>query len=258
MSTSSISRSAEARRPLPWSAEAAHDGGERTISFFDPGLDAAAPLIGELRGLGVGVSVHHDAFNAIVEVATRPPSLLVISSSAWGAQAVRLIDVARERFEQPVALAMARTDDPQDFATAIVAGLSPLLERPYRLDPLLTALRHITNRHQADALFHVGDLSLDATALSAHYRGRRIELSANEFAAMWLLAQRCGRGLTPLELSAVVWPDRGTTLASTRTLIRRLRVRLAEAGVPVSVSTVRGIGYRLDGCGVEGCEISSG
>lgn len=246
---------AAASRP-PWSADSSSGSGNRALSFFDPALEADAALVSELRAQAVAVSVHHDAFNVMIEMATRPPSLLVISSAVWGAEAVRLIEVARERFEVPVALAMMRTDDPQDFATAIVAGLSPLLERPYRLDSLLAALRQTAIRPQADARLTVGDLSLDATALTARYRGHRVELSAKEFAALWLLGQRCGRGVTPLELSAVVWPDRGTTLASTRTLIRRLRRRLHEAHVPVTIRTVRGIGYMLDECGGQDCELS--
>lgn len=242
---------------MPWSAEPASGGGNRALSIFDPDLQPDRAFVSELRSQGARVSVHHDAFNVMIEMATQPPSLLVISSAAWGAEAVRLIEVARDRFELPVALAMTRTDDPEDFATAILAGLSPLLERPYRLDPLLAALRQTATPQQAETLLIVGDLHLDTTALSAHFRGRRVELSAKEFAALWILGKRCGHGVTPLELSAAVWPDRGTTLASTRTLIRRLRDRLREADVAVQVRTVRGIGYRLGGCGAEDCELSS-
>lgn len=244
-----------AERSYSASHDGSGDGHGRTLAIFDPDLAGDGALVRELRALGVEVSIHHDPFNVIVEMATLPPSLLVISSVAWGAQAARIIAVARERFEVPVALAIERTDDPADFATAIVAGISPLLDRPYRVDALLAALRQTASRDLRDETLSIGDLVLNASALSAHYRGRRIGLSAKEFAALWMLGQRCGLGVRPLELGAVIWPDRGTTLASTRTLVRRLRVRLAEAQVRLSVTTVRGIGYRLEGCCVESCAV---
>ena len=90
-------------------------------------------------------------------------------------------------------------------------------------------------------------LDLDRDAHRVHVGGTELHLTPKEFDLLALLDAERGRVLTRDQLMDDVWD--ANWFGSPKTLdvnIQRLRKKLQEADAPVTIVTVRGVGFRLE------------
>ena len=109
----------------------------------------------------------------------------------------------------------------------------------------VAALLRRANHRRAHGRLRVGPLEVDPPTREVRLRGRRLELSAKEFALLRALAVEPARVLTKEELLRGVWGFR--SMGQTRTLDShacRLRHKLGADGDRFVVN-VWGVGYRL-------------
>lgn len=219
-------------------------GRVRAVVFLDPELDTEWPLLLRLRSLGIEASVHADAFCALLEVGAHHPDALVLSAQTPVGDAVRTVSILRAQFALPILLAMG-PEEAESATPLIIAGARPLLERPYRFESLLAALREVGPQHSTSQPIRIGALFLDPAGLAARLGNRRLDLSPKEFAVLWTLAENGDEVVSQEEFLRQVWPDREVSAATLTTAIGRVRHRLAEAGIDRAILTVRRLGYRL-------------
>jgi DNA-binding response OmpR family regulator len=134
-------------------------------------------------------------------------------------------------------------------------GADDFVPKPFSYGELrlrLAALLRRTGERGGRGRLSVGALELDPAAREVRLRGRRVALSAKEFALLRALMAEPTRVLTKEELLRDVWGFR--SLGTTRTLDShacRLRNKLGVDGDRFVVN-VWGVGYRLvDGPGVD-------
>ncbi|GEL48163.1 hypothetical protein CHO01_32790 [Cellulomonas hominis] len=147
----------------------------RSVLFLDPELETDCMLLCQLRAMGIGASVHADAFGAVLEVGEHRPDALVLSARTPVGDAVRTVAILRAEFALPILLAMA-PEETEAAAPVIVAGARPLLELPYRLESVLAALGEIAPDRSRVEPVQVGALVLDPAALDGRYNGRHLNL----------------------------------------------------------------------------------
>jgi two-component system copper resistance phosphate regulon response regulator CusR len=88
---------------------------------------------------------------------------------------------------------------------------------------------------------------VDAIRHRATRGGRRIDLSAKEFALLALLAHHTGEVLTRTQIAAMVWDihfDSDTNVVDVA--VSRLRSRVDDPFERKLIHTVRGVGYVLE------------
>ena len=93
----------------------------------------------------------------------------------------------------------------------------------------------------------IGGAQLDRDFHIVSNNGNSIALTALEFRLLWFLAEAEGRLLTRAQILEHVWND--TSGVPTRVVdvhVAALRKKLVEVHAPLEISSVRGIGYRLD------------
>lgn len=76
---------------------------------------------------------------------------------------------------------------------------------------------------------------------------KELQLSAKEYDLLALLHQEAGQAITRERIMETVWDEHW--FGSTKTLdvtLGRLRGKLAEAGAPVEIVALRGVGFRLE------------
>jgi DNA-binding winged helix-turn-helix (wHTH) protein len=88
-------------------------------------------------------------------------------------------------------------------------------------------------------------LFFDAVSGTMAYRGRAVGLSRLEVALMRVLLEQAGRPIHSSQLIRIAWERDVRTEAQLRNYIVRLRAKLETLGVPASIVTLRGRGYRL-------------
>ncbi|AEV87087.1 yclJ-like transcriptional regulatory protein [Actinoplanes sp. SE50] len=97
----------------------------------------------------------------------------------------------------------------------------------------------------ASAPASVPELVVNPTARTAHVVGRALRLTRQEFDLLLFLTTHSGRVFTRLQLMQQAWKgpaDRNERCVDV--YVRRLRVHLAGRGP--KITTVYGVGYRLD------------
>ena len=96
-------------------------------------------------------------------------------------------------------------------------------------------------------MLKVADLELDLLRRRANRAGKKIDMTAKEFALLELLLRRQGEVLPRSLIASQVWDmnfDSDTNVIDVA--VRRLRAKVDDGFEPRLIHTVRGMGYVLD------------
>lgn len=141
-----------------------------------------------------------------------------------------------------------------DKVKLLLGGAADYLTKPFE-NPELLARIQVQLRKSAAPLFPVlraGDVELDTASRQAAVRGTPVHLTKTEYAILKLLLQNPGQAVAKsviLERISLDTPD--CTEYSLKQHVSNLRKKLREAGGKEYIQAVWGIGFRLDGKGVE-------
>ena len=156
-------------------------------------------------------------------------------------------ELRRRRVETPILMLTAR-DAVKDRVRGLDSGADDYLTKPFAFEEFLARVRALARRHLVDrtALLQAGDLSLDTRGRTATARGKPISLTMKEFAILEYLLHNRDRLLERNQIAEHVWDY---TFSSESNLVEvyiaRLRRKLAAAGLPDCITTVRHGGYRF-------------
>jgi DNA-binding response OmpR family regulator len=163
------------------------------------------------------------------------------------------IDVCRRlrAAHPPLAiLILTARDEPLDIVAGLDAGADDYLIKPFNLPELLARVRahvrRVATTSPADAPgapLDVAGVRIDPASRRVHRGHDELSLRPKEFDLLLLLAAEAGRVVTRERIMQEVWDT--AWLGSTKTLdnhILSLRSKLADG----AISTLRGIGYRLE------------
>jgi DNA-binding response OmpR family regulator len=148
-----------------------------------------------------------------------------------------------------IVILTARTDE-IDVVVGLDAGADDYVGKPFRLGELMARVRahlrrpHAEGRHET---FEVGSLTVDMASRRVVCEGSEVELRPKEFDLLALLIANAGRAMPRERIMEEVWDEHW--FGSTKTLdmhISALRRKLAESSDQVVITTLRGVGYRLE------------
>ena len=148
----------------------------------------------------------------------------------------------------PVLFLTAR-DQVEDRVKGLELGADDYLVKPFAFSELLARVRTLLRRGRAKEpdLLAIADLELDVLRRRATRAGRRIDLTAKEFALLELFLRRPGEVLSRSFIASQVWDmnfDSDTNVVEVA--IRRLRAKVDDDFVPKLIHTLRGMGYVLE------------
>jgi two-component system OmpR family response regulator len=201
-----------------------------------------------LAAEGFNVSVCHRGDDALHLASTEKFDAVVLDIMMPGRDGMSVLARLREmRNTVPVILLTAR-DELSDRVSGLNQGADDYLTKPFSIDELVARLRAVLRRLSDGglALVQLADLTLNLVTREVRRGGRRIELTAREFAVLEYLLRSPGRVHTRTQLCEQVWDyhfDTGTNVVDVA--IQRLR-RKVDDGHPVAlIQTVRGVGYTM-------------
>jgi len=134
-----------------------------------------------------------------------------------------------------------------DRVRGLDAGAEDYLCKPFAFEELLARVRSLTRRldRRPPAALSCGDVTLDLDGQRASRGGRRLDLTAKEFALLVLFVRNAGAVLSRPRIYEQVWDEEYDPLSNTLAVhVVELRRKL-EAHGPRLVETVRGVGYVL-------------
>lgn len=159
-----------------------------------------------------------------------------------------VLRAVREDSQVPVIVVSAK-DSEADVVSALELGADDYLTKPYSIRELLARLNAVVRRSthaEESEVWNVGTLELDATNYQMKVEGEVFDLPRKEFEVMALLVEQSGRIVTRDRILEEVW---GMDWGDTKSLdqhIRRLRRKLESDSSAPEITTIRGVGYRLE------------
>lgn len=150
-----------------------------------------------------------------------------------------------EGIATPILLLTAR-DGVSDRVAGLDAGADDYLGKPFAVAELRARVRALLRRqsdHKASLLI-AGELTMDTASHEVRLAENRLELTSREYAILEYLLRNKGRLLTKGMIAEHVWDYRfDSDFNLIEVYIRRLRLKLENAGGKRLIHTVRNSGY---------------
>jgi DNA-binding response OmpR family regulator len=212
--------------------------------------DALRTQIAALLGAaGHRVDEASDGRLALQQALADPPDVLLLDLGLPGLDGLRLCERLRRESPHhvPVLMLTARDQLPDKLA-GFAAGGDDYLVKPFAGEELLARVQALARRGLAgqDYLLQVGPLSLDRRAGEAFRDGRRLALPPMPLAILRLLMEAHPRALTRSALIRQLWDDEPPQSDPLRSHVHQLRAVMDRPFERPLLTTVHGIGYRLD------------
>jgi DNA-binding response OmpR family regulator len=158
----------------------------------------------------------------------------------------------READDWTPVLMLTAKDGEFDEAEGLDTGADDYLTKPFSFVVLVARLRALLRRSRigapsGDGLV-AGDLHLDPIAHTCTRGDTEVPLTAREVAVLGFLMRRAGSVVSKQEILDNVWdPAFEGDPNIVEVYVRRLRKKIDEPFGARTISTVRGVGYRVDG-----------
>ncbi|MCC6657450.1 MAG: heavy metal response regulator transcription factor [Rhodocyclaceae bacterium] len=208
----------------------------KTGDYLKQGLTEAGFVADLARngpdGLHLGLSEDYD--------------LVVLDIMLPGLDGWQVLRELRQAGRHAPVLFLTARDQVEDRVKGLELGADDYLVKPFAFSELLARCRSLLRRGKAKEpeTLKAADLELDLMRRRVTRAGRRIDLTAKEFALLELLLRRQGEVLPRSLIASQVWDmnfDSDTNVIEVA--MRRLRAKIDDDFEPKLIRTVRGMGY---------------
>jgi two-component system, OmpR family, response regulator len=209
----------------------------------------------ELRGL-LGRGLREEGF-AVEAVATGAaaldrvpavePDVLVVDIGLPDADGRDVCQALRARGVQTPVLFLTARDALVDRIAGFDAGGDDYLPKPFALAELVVRLRALLRRVGANGAVEAAGLLLDPVTHSVSDDAHEVPLTPTEFRLLARLLANPGEAVRRRELVRAGWPQGAIVRQNTLdAYIARLRRKLRPLRHAPAITTVHGVGYRIE------------
>ena len=205
-----------------------------------------------LRAAGYATTTVTDGPSAIALARDEDFELLILDLGLPILDGTEVLKTLRAQGRRLPVIILSARDDVRDKVAGLQLGADDYLTKPFELDELLARMRALHRRATQDAtrVLEVDGLRLDPAAHRVTRDGVEVALSAREFSILHLLMSRAGQVVSRFTILDEVW-DGETDLRSNviDVHVASLRTKIDKPWGSSTITTVRGVGYRVDEAG---------
>jgi two-component system OmpR family response regulator len=209
----------------------------------EPRLSRA--IAGALGAAGYVVDCAGDGARADLLAHTERYDAILLDLGLPGLDGLSLLRAWRKQgLAMPVLVLTARSSW-HEKVEGIDSGADDYVGKPFRMEEVLARLRAVLRRAQGHAapLLSAGALRLDPRTASVTVGDQPVRLTGHEYRVLSYLMHHAGRVVSQAELAEHIYAlDADRDSNTVEVFIARLRRKLGAA----SITTVRGLGYRLE------------
>jgi DNA-binding response OmpR family regulator len=224
--------------------------GPGDILLIEDDEDIASSLLAVLSGEGHTVRWCPLGRDGLDAARARAPDLVLLDLGLPDMDGVQVCRELQHLEPAPVVVILTARAHEMDLVLGLDAGADDYLTKPFRLAELLARVRAHLRRQtgvSTPTRRQSGVLVVDAAARRAWCAGNELTLRPKELDLLALLVSEAGHAVTRERIMSEVWDE--NWFGSTRTLDQHvlwLRQKLAAAGLTEAITTLRGVGYRLE------------
>ena len=212
---------------------------EKVASFIQNGL----------REEGYAVDVAYNGQDGLDMAESNDYDLIVLDLMLPGRSGLDVLERLREEHIFTPVLVLTAKDSIQDKVRGLDSGCDDYLTKPFSFDELLARIRALFRRcqDQPTAKLSVDDLVLNPVSRKVTRDGKRIDLTAKEYALLDYLMRNAGRVLSRAQIAEHVWDldfDTFTNIIDVH--INHLRRKVDDGFDKKLIRTVRGMGYSIE------------
>jgi two-component system copper resistance phosphate regulon response regulator CusR len=202
-----------------------------------------------LKAEGFAVDIAADGVEGTEFATSYAYDAIILDIMLPGCSGTEVLETIRQKNRQVPILMLTARDSVADKVKHLSAGADDYLTKPFAFSELLVRVRALLRRapvqQRADSII-VADLEIDRLGRQIKRAGKRIDLSAKEYALMEYLALNAGRVLSRNMIVEHVWDQSFEGLTNiVDVYIRQLRGKIDEGHDFKLIKTVRGAGYIL-------------
>jgi two-component system, OmpR family, response regulator len=201
-----------------------------------------------LRNAGFETYEACDGVDALSKLDSLKVDLFIIDIMMPNMNGWELCRELREAYDLPILILTARGETSQKIK-GFELGTDDYLVKPFEPLEMVVRVKALLKRYKitTSQVVQVGDLLMDRKTFVITVNGQDLNLPLKEFELLFKLASYPGRTFTREQLIEDIW---GYDFVGTgRTLdvhINRLRDRFPEEKHSFKITTIRGLGYRME------------
>ena len=205
-----------------------------------------------LRREGYEVGVAQDGLAAIAEFDRNGADLVLLDLMLPGMAGTEVCRNLRQRSAVPIIMVTAK-DGEVDKVVGLELGADDYVTKPFSSRELVARIRAVLRRggepeELSPSVVEAGPERIDVDRHLVSVRGEIVPMPLKEFDLLEFLVRNAGRVLTRGQLIDRVWGS--DYVGDTKTLdvhVKRVRAKIeVDPANPVSLLTVRGLGYKFE------------
>ena len=169
----------------------------------------------------------------------------------WMLPGMSGIEICRNiRLENKVVpiIFLTAKDTVDDVVFGLETGANDYIRKPFSFEELLARIRVLMRKNETQStIFSAGDIVLNIEKHTVTKKGNQIELTQKEFSLLEYFLRNKGKVCRRTRIIEKVWDihfDYDNSVIDV--YINSLRKKLDEVGKPSLITTVRGVGYKID------------
>jgi len=201
-----------------------------------------------LRNEGFDIYEASDGVDALAQLETLKADLVILDVMMPNMDGWELCRELRESYDLPLLMLTAKGETAQKIK-GFQLGTDDYLVKPFEPLELVARVKALLKRYRiaTSQTVQVGELVMDHKTYELTVRGEMLTLPRKEFELLFKLASYPGQTIGREQLIEDIW---GYDFeGNERTLdvhINRLRERFPEEEYSFRITTIRGLGYRLE------------
>lgn len=219
------------------------------IMIVDDDLNIRELVIALLQNNGFDVCEAADGREALQKISVDNPDLAIIDIMMPNMDGFELCRHLRSYYENMPVLMLTAKGELASKVKGFGLGTDDYLTKPFEGDELIARVQALLRRYKIEAsqVIQIGNVVIDKNSYSITMNGLHEDIPMKEFELLFKLASFPGKTFSRNRLIEDIW---GVDFeGNERTLdvhVNRLRDRFPEEQTGFKITTIRGLGYRLE------------
>lgn len=222
----------------------------RVADFLERGLRAEGYRVRVARDGPAGIALARELAAAWRE--TEQPGVILLDLMLPVINGIEVCQTLRASGIATPIIMLTALGAVEDRISGLRMGADDYLVKPFAFEELLARIEALMRRSRdvrpvASRSLTVGALELDRSTMRVTRAGTELSMTARELALLELFMSAPGRVLSRERILANVWGvDEDPLTNVVDVYIRRLRSKIDPDGQPSAITTLRGLGYRME------------